>query len=239
MVTPGLLPETGDRRPTPLKWILSAVILVFLILVGVLVLQLTRLRAERDTARARVEELLQTPKRPAPPAPADPADLQRRLDALEARVRQLEGGTRPEGSPGGGRAPDLRVSDDSRHELELARIRMLEARVETRRMLAGLMRGQIRDAMLSLSAALASDPLAFRNVKPRDFLERPGDLEKVIADLEKRVRDNPLDADAKVLLAYLYYHEKGAGYAKALLLEVLAAAPDHPDARAFLDVIDK
>ena len=53
------------------------------------------------------------------------------------------------------------------------------------------------------------------------------------------MRENPLDAEAKTLLAYLHYHEKGPEYAKALLTEVATAQPDDPAAKAFLEAVDK
>ena len=46
-----------------------------------------------------------------------------------------------------------------------------------------------------------------------------------------------INADLKTLLAYLRYHDKGATYAKALLVEATTAQPDHEAARAFLEAL--
>jgi len=41
----------------------------------------------------------------------------------------------------------------------------------------------------------------------------------------------------KTLIAYLQYHDKGAPYAKALLIEATNADPEHAAAKAFLDAL--
>lgn len=240
MVTPGLLPEPGEPRPSPLRWVLGLVVLGFLLLVGLLVVQVVRLRAERTEAQAEIDRLLGELKRPASAAaPAGPGDLGRRLEALEARVGHLEAREAPEesgSSSAPARPPDLRALPETR---EGGRLGELEARVAVRRAAGRLAGGRLRHALAFLSEAIGADPAWFRKFRPRDFFDSPGEYERVMADLERRVRENPLDSEAKTLLAWFAYHEKGPAHAKALLLEAVAASPENAEAREFLEALDK
>jgi tetratricopeptide (TPR) repeat protein len=92
-------------------------------------------------------------------------------------------------------------------------------------------RGEVREAVQFLGRALAADPEWLRRVKPRDLFGAPEDYEKALRALEERVAADPLDAEAKTLLAYFQFHEKGPEYAKALLVEATNARPDHAEAR--------
>ena len=48
---------------------------------------------------------------------------------------------------------------------------------------------------------------------------------------------DPASADLKTLLAYLRFHDQGAPYAKALLIEATNADPDHDAAKTFLETL--
>ena len=99
--------------------------------------------------------------------------------------------------------------------------------------------GDFREAALFLARAMKADPQWLRRIRPRDLFGSAEEFERALRSLEDRVRENPLDGDAKTLLAYLHFHEKGPEYAKALMTEVAAAQPDDPNAKAFLDAVDK
>ncbi len=101
--------------------------------------------------------------------------------------------------------------------------------------LTSFARGEFRDAVSSLARAMEADPNWLRKVRPRTAFGTAEEFAQKLAVLEAQVRQNPMDADAKVLLAYLYFHEKSASYAKALLVEVTGADPNNVTAAKFLE----
>src|SRR6185295_10466037 len=103
--------------------------------------------------------------------------------------------------------------------------------------LSGLARGDWREALGFLSRAMTADPQWLRRANPRDLFGTEAEYRRVLQGVEARVLEAPLDTDAKVLLAYLRYHDQGAPYAKALLIEVTNVKPDHEEAKRFLEVL--
>lgn len=239
MVTPGLLPEADDRRPSPLRgspWFLVVV------LVAVLIWQATR-------------------PAPPPPPPVVQEDVAR-IQALEARIAELRkappppsAAVEPPPAPAPARAPDVRILPpdlaaerltQGLHEFRSGRYAQAEAcflRAVPEGflylVLTCLERGDVREAMLFLERAMGADPQWLRRVRPRDLFGSPAEYERTLKALEDRCRENPLDLEAKTLLAYLHFHEKGPEHAKALLTEVATAQPGHPGARAFLETVDR
>jgi hypothetical protein len=260
MVVPGLLPDTPDARPSRLKWILALAASGFALLVIAAAALLARLVRERDQAQSRVDELLSQMKRPVPTEPAPPPaapELEQRLQELEGRLTRIEaarsadtGASRPP------RAPDARIARDepglSVSESLAAGLRSFRtARYEAAErqfhaavpdayvylLLSNLARGDLRYARFYLGAAIEGDPKWLRRVKPRLLFGTEAEYLRVVTELERRVAENPLDSEAKTLLAYLYYHEKGPEYAKALLIEASTADPANAEARKFLEAL--
>ncbi len=241
MVTPGLLPEADDRRPSPLRWLLA---LAFLSLIGVLVwslVQLGRVGRERDAL------LAEKVKSPGPPPRPDQA----RIRELEAELAVLKAAPLPAVV----KAPDLRLLPP-----ELAAERLTQGLHEFRSgryapaeacflraapegylylVLTCLARGDVREAALFLGKAMEADAGWLRRIRPRDLFGSAEEFQRTLRALEDRSRENPLDPEAKILLAYLHFHEKGPEYAKALLVEVLGAQPEQPAAQAFLAALEK
>lgn len=236
MVTPGLLPEADDRRFNPrllLPWLIVLVLFGFIFL--------------RRPAPA-----------PVPPPPPAPKEDVGRIKELEAQIAELKKAPPPapvavEAAPV--KAPELRILPpelaaerltQGLHEFRSGRYAQAEA-CFLRAIPEGflyvalccLARGDLRDASLFLARAMKADPQWLRRIRPRDLFGNPEDFEKTLRSLEERVRDNPLDAEAKTLLAYLHFHEKGPEFAKALMTEVAGAHPEDPHPKAFLESIDK
>ena len=248
MVTPGLLPESDDRRVSPLLWILPLVLLALVASVVMLIRDRERTIAKmRHAERAREKE--------------HEAD-QARLRELEAQVVELKKAPAPPPAaavdappPSPGRAPDLRILPpelaserltQGLHEFRSGRYAQAEAcflRAVPEGflylVLTCLERGDVREAMLFLGRAMAADPQWLRRVRPRDLFGSPAEYEKMLKAIEERCRETPLDLEAKTLLAYLHFHEKGPEHAKALLTEVATAQPGHPAAQAFLEAVDR
>jgi cytochrome c-type biogenesis protein CcmH/NrfG len=101
-----------------------------------------------------------------------------------------------------------------------------------------LARGDWEDAWAHVVRAAGADRFWFRKADPRVLLG-PETLARVIAALEGRVRDNPLDARAKTLLAYLLYHEKSPSHATGLLVAATGVDPGNAEARQFLENHDR
>lgn len=239
MATPGLLPEGDERRLSPLAWLPW---LICLVLVFALMWQSRR-------EPGVVER--------TPPAPALPADD--RVRELEARIEELRKSPPPLPPPppdvAPPRAPDLRILPPDQgaerltqglHEFRSGRYERAEA-LFFRAIpegylylaLCGWTRGELRDAALFLARAMGADPAWLRRVRPADLFGSREDYERALKALEERVRENPLDPDAKLMLAYLHYHEKGPEYAKALLTELSTAQPDAPAPKAFLEALER
>ncbi len=248
MVTPGLLPEAStDRRLSPWPFTIA---LLGIALVGgctYLVVQVMRLRAERDGLAAALE--------------AEKAERIRTAyeDALrrERQTVQLSDGTvlgvvrQEPPAPAAPRAPEIRVIPPEQaqervtqglHEFRSGRY--LQAELAFLRavpeaygyiVLTCFVRGDVREAVQFLGRALAADPTWLRRVKPRDLFGAAEEYEKALRALEERVAADPLDDEAKTLLAYFHLHEKGPEYAKALLVEATNARPDCAEAGQLLD----
>lgn len=241
MVTPGLLPEADDRRFNPLlllPW------LVILALIGVIVWMAQRRGVE--------QKLTQYSDPPPPQVYLD------KIQALESQITELK--LRPPAAavepppPAPQKAPDIRVLPadlaaerltQGLHEFRSGRYAQAEAcflRAVPEGflylVLSCLARGDVREALIFLDRAMKADPQWLRRVRPRDLFGSAEEFERTLRSLEERLKENPLDVEAKTLLAYLHYHEKGAEYAKALLTEVGNAQPDHPAAKTFLEALE-
>jgi tetratricopeptide (TPR) repeat protein len=103
--------------------------------------------------------------------------------------------------------------------------------------LTGLAQHNWREAVTFLARAMSADPAWLRKVSPQDLFGSAAAFDGVVAALDDQISKNPLDADLKILAAYLRYHEKGAAYAKALLVEAINVSPEHEAAKAFLETL--
>ncbi len=241
MVTPGLLPEADDRPPFPLRRLVA---LAFLALIGLLLwslVQLGRIGRERDVLLA---EKLKSPVLAPRPDLARIRELEAELAALKAAP-----------PPPAVKATDVRLLPpelaaerltQGLHELRSGRYAPAEAcflraapEGHLYLVLTCLARGDVREAALFLAKTMEADAAWLRRIRPRDLFGSAEEFERTLRSLEERARENPLDLEAKTLLAYLHFHEKGAESAKALLVEVAAAQPDHPAAKAFLAALEK
>lgn len=242
MVTPGLLPESDDHRgPSPLRFLPWLIILA---LTGVIVWQAQQGAVEKKLTHYH-----------APPAPQEYLD---KIKALESKITELRLAPAPAVEPppaAPAKAPDLRVLPadlaaerltQGLHEFRSGRYVQAEA-CFLRAIPEGFLylalscvaRGDVREAALFLARAMKEDSQWLRRIRPRDLFGSAEEFERALRGLEDRVKENPLDAEAKTLLAYFHYHEKGAEYAKALLTEVATAQPGDPAAKAFLEAVEK
>jgi hypothetical protein len=243
MDTPGSSPEASPPRRSALKLVLTLLLLAFgLAFVGMIAyigVLFTRLQAERDRAQGEVDRLmgiLKRAPRPAPPAAPAGGDFASRVAELEARLSRLEAspGT---ASSSPSRAPDLRVLPPADGP-SAPRLRELESRSYACLLVSSLAQGDHGMAIAFLARAMLADGAWFRRTDPREFLGTAA-FRRCVEALEARVRANPMDAAAKVLLAYLYFHEKGAEHARALLVEASTVSPDNVEAKAFLAELDR
>ncbi len=233
MDMPGLLPEEGGPRSSPLPWVLGVLVLIFGLMIGLLVVQLVRLKREHGSARAKVDELLGELRRPVPAPRADSSSLARRVEELEARLAQAEAARRAEPAAPGP-APGIREAVSAP-----ARPAEAEAMIYVHVSVGFAGRGLYAEAVRALGEALRLDPAASWRVRPRALFPSAEEFEKLVSELERRVRENPLDAEAKTVLAYLYFHEKGPDAARVLLHQALAANPDHAVAKKLLEGMEK
>jgi tetratricopeptide (TPR) repeat protein len=101
--------------------------------------------------------------------------------------------------------------------------------------LEAFVRGHWLDAAAYLSRAMrSSSDWLQKALPPRDFFASDEAYVKYLGALEKYVRENPLDADAKWVLAFHWYFAKSPQHAKALLTEIQNLQPENPDVREFL-----
>jgi tetratricopeptide (TPR) repeat protein len=248
MVTPGLLPEADDRRPSPYRWTVPFI-------VATLIAVIVYLIREREQT---ISKVFRQDEAYAAQARKREADVGR-IRELEARITELQKTPPPAAveapPPAPAKAPDVRILPpelaserltQGLHEFRSGRYAQAEAcflRAVPEGflylVLTCLERGDVREAMLFLGRAMASDPQWLRRVRPRDLFGSPAEYEKMLKAIEERCRENPLDLEAKTLLAYLHFHEKGPEHAKALLTEVSTAQPGHPAAQAFLEAVDR
>lgn len=220
MVTPGLLPEADDHRPSPLRWIL---LLAFLTQLGLLIWAFVQLgKAGRDVAALRSS-----------------MELERAGDV--ARIRALEAAL-------AGRKPaELRILPaelaaerltQGLHEFRSGRYGAAEAcflRAVPEGYLylvpACLARGDAREAAHFLGREMEADRGWLRRIRPRDLFGSGEEFERTLKALEERGGD----AEGRLLQAYLQFHEKGPEAARALLGE----EPRSPSAGAFLDALER
>jgi tetratricopeptide (TPR) repeat protein len=245
MLPPGLLPEnTEPKRST--SWVLAAVVLTALLALGGALLQIRRLARERDEA---VEQLAAAQKKrpvetaPQPIEPPAPAPVPAPAPAAPV----------PAPSPADpGRAPDVRVlpARDPQHfaqglqefragRFDQAERQFFRAFPDSLLYLAltSLAQARYAESIGFLSRAMIVDPTWLTRVKPADLFGSKVPYKQVLQALEEQVEKDPVNADLKTLLAYLRYHDKGAPYAKALLIEATTAQPDHEAAKAFLEAL--
>jgi tetratricopeptide (TPR) repeat protein len=103
--------------------------------------------------------------------------------------------------------------------------------------LSGLARGDFADAFAFLSRAMVHVPGWLQKIRPRDLFGSEEAYRGVVASLEARAAADPLDAEAKLLLGYLRFHDPGPGHAKALVAEALNVKPDLSEARRFMEAL--
>jgi len=227
--------------------VLAAVAFTALLALLGAVLQIRRLARERDDAVEKLAAIqkkrpVETTPRPAedPASPADP------VPAPAAPVPPAPSATPP-------RAPDVRVlppRPDPQHiaqglhefragRFDLAERQFFRAFPDSLLYLAltNLAQARYAEALGFLTRAMVVDPTWLTRVKPADLFGSKVPYKNVLQALEEQVEKDPVNADLKTLLAYLRYHDKGATYAKALLVEATTAQPDHEAARAFLEAL--
>jgi tetratricopeptide (TPR) repeat protein len=244
---PGLLPESDEPRASRASWVLGAVVFVALLAVIALVILIRDLTRERNIALMRLAQERAKHAEPATPVPAPeprsaPEPVAPRSAPAAAPVA-VEAPARP--------APKVRVLPEdpeylSRGLQEFRQGRYDQAERQFFRAipesflylaLTGLAQHNWREAVTFLARAMSTDPAWLRKVSPQDLFGSAAAFDGVVAALDDQISKNPLDADLKTLAAYLRYHEKGAAYAKALLVEAINANPDHEAAKAFLETL--
>jgi len=241
---PGLLPESDEPRASRAPWVLGAVVAVALLAIAALLYRNQQLFLERNDAlkmlAAQRQKVVLTPvpapvepEKPTPlpvaPAPA-PVPVAVAASPRAARVRVL-----PEDPEYLSRG----LQEFRQGRYDQAERQFFRAIPESFLYLAltGLAQHNWREAVAFLARAMSADPAWLRKVSPQDLFGSAAAFDGVVAALDDQISKNPLDADLKTLAAYLRYHEKGAAYAKALLLEAVNVSPDHEAAKAFLETL--
>jgi tetratricopeptide (TPR) repeat protein len=241
---PGLLPESDEPRASRASWVLGAVVAVALLAIAALLYRNQQLFLERNDAlkmlAAQHQKVVATPV----PAPVEP-EKSTPLPVAPAPAPVPVAVAAPP------RAPKVRVLPEdpeylSRGLQEFRQGRYDQAERQFFRAipesflylaLTGLAQHNWREAVTFLARAMSTDPAWLRKVSPQDLFGSAAAFDGVVAALDDQISKNPLDADLKTLAAYLRYHEKGAAYAKALLVEAINANPDHEAAKAFLETL--
>lgn len=244
---PGLLPETSEARTSRLPLVLGGILLAALVALGATLVENRQLRADRDAA---VEELAAARRRPAaPPAPelappppvAAPAPAPVPAEPAEApvsapRPRSADLAIAPREEP-----PYIPrgLQDFRAGRYDQAERQFFRALPESLLYLSltSLAQRNWREAFTFLSRAMVADPGWLRRVNPRDLFGNPADYDALLQALNDQGSKTPTDPDLKTLAAYIQYHEKGAPYAKALLIEATNLNPDHEAARTFLEAL--
>jgi tetratricopeptide (TPR) repeat protein len=247
MHPPGLFLDSAPSGRSKTSWVLAAVVFTALLALLGALLQIRRLSRERDEAVVKLAELqakraAEVPPRPAPPpAPAPGPEAPATPPA-------------PPAAPGPARVPDVRVvparPQDAQHltqglhefragRYDQAERHFFRAFPESLVYLAlsSLARADYREAIGFLGAAMAQDPNWLRKIRPSDLFGSKASYAGVLSALEEQLEKDPVNPDLKTLLAYLRYHDKGAPYAKALLIEATNADPDHEAAKGFLEAL--
>ena len=245
MIPPGLLPDSSEPRRSAAPWVLGAVVFVALLALLAALVQIRSLTGERDEA---VRALAATKSRPVEPPPR-PVEEPRPAPAPPPSAAPAEA---PPPAPT--RAPDIKVlpvrAPDTQHlaqglhefrggRYDQAERHFFRAFPDSMLYLAlsSLCQARYAEAIGFLHRAMTIDPEWLQKVRPADLFGTKAAYGKVVQALEEQLEKDPLNADLKTLLAYLRYHDKGAPYAKALLIEATNAQPDHEAAKAFLDAL--
>ena len=244
MLPPGLLPESSEPRRSTAPWVLGAVVFVALLALFAALLRIRTLTRERDEA---VREAVAMKSRPVEPLP-------RPLEEPRATPPPPPAAPPEVPAPSPSRAPDIRVlpprTPDPQHvaqglhefrggRYDQAERHFFRAFPDSMLYLAlsSLAQARYAEAIGFLHRAMSIDPEWLQKVRPADLFGTKAAYGRVLQALEEQLEKEPLNADLKTLLAYLRYHDKGAPYAKALLIEATTAQPDHDPAKTFLEAI--
>lgn len=242
-IPPGLLPETSEP-PRAKSWVLAAVVgTALLALLGAL-LQIRRLARERDEAIEKLRVVQQKRPLEAPRPPVEEPKL-----IVEPPVAPASPAPAPPDRPPEPRVLPSRAQDPQHlaqglHEFRAGRYDQAERHFFRAfpdsllyLALSSLAQARYAEALGFLARAMIVDPKWLAKVKPADLFGTREAYQGVVQALEGQLEKNPLNADLKTLLAYLRYHDQGAAYAKALLIEATAAEPEHEAARSFLEAV--
>jgi tetratricopeptide (TPR) repeat protein len=242
---PGLLPESDETRPSRAPVVLGVVVgVAFLAILGLLI-QIRKLSAERDEALSRVR--LRSPVQSVLPPSEEPSDPARPA-VVPASVQPAPASASVPIAP---RVPGLRILPEDpqyiTHGLQEFRAgRYDQAERQFFRAypesllylcLTSFAQRNWREAFSFLARAMSADPRWLQKVNPRDLFGRDADYVALLEALDEQISKTPIDPDLKTLAAYVRYHEKGAPYAKALLIEATNLNPDHEAAKAFLEAL--
>jgi len=241
---PGLLPESNETVPSRAPLLLGVVVVALLGILG-LVIQNRKLAYERDEAVRRSQ--LPPPARPAAPLSEAPL-VPDRPDLVPVAAPPVADSSLRPPAP---RASGLQVlpADPQYVSRGLQAFRAARYEEAERQFFRALPESLLylsltsfaqrnwREAFSFLARAMSADPHWLRRVNPRDLFGRDADYDALLTALDEQLTKTPIDADLKILAAYVRYHEKGAPYAKALLIEATNLNPDHEAARAFLEAL--
>ncbi len=243
---PGLLPESNEPAKTRAPLILAIAGLAATLVVGALLAQNRRLSDERDVAIEQLARLRKQAAAPEPVAAPVPVPVPPPAPAVVPEPPA------PVAAPV--RSPELRILKDRNedpqfitrglHEFRSARYDQAERQFFRAfpdsilyLALTGLAQRNWREAFAFLSRSMTLDPKWLSRVHPKDLFGSEADYDALTQALDDQIGKNPLDPDLKVLAAYLRFHDKGAPYAKALLVEATNVTPDHEAAKAFLEAL--
>jgi len=241
---PGLLPESDEPSRSRTSLVLGGAVAVSLLAIAALLYRNQQLFLERNDAlkmlAAQRQKVVVMPvsapvelekPTPTPVAPApDPVPVVVGASSKAPKIRVL-----PEDPEYLSRG----LQEFRQGRYDQAERQFFRAIPESFLYLAltGLAQHNWREAVTFLARAMAADPAWLRKVSPQDLFGSAAAFDGVVAALDDQISKNPLDADLKTLAAYLRYHEKGAAYAKALLVEAINVSPDHEAAKAFLETL--
>lgn len=208
-----------------------------------------RIVRERDEALFRIQVLeKRIPERPPQPPEATRPDEPLAAAPAYARIA-------PSTAPSPSRIPEIRVIPTSGQAAE----HMIQGLQEFRAgryeqaerqffrafpdsvlylALCSLAEHNYAEAFGYLFQAMRTDANWLKKVKPSDLFGSEAAYRSVLQALELQVSQDPLNPDLKTLLAYLRYHDQGPAYAKGLLVEIAAAAPEHEAAKEFMEALE-
>ena len=243
MHPPGLFPDSSPGRSKTSLVLAAVVFSALLALLGAL-LQIRRLARERDEA---VESLGTIRKRAPDPAPKPAEEAPRAPEpspTAPAPAPPLPAGPRPADIRIAPRPSDPQYVAQGLQEFRAGRYDQAERRFFRAfpdslvyLALTSLAQANYREAIGFLGAAMTQDPNWLRKVKPADLFGSKAAYQAMVSALEEQLEKDPINPDFKTLLAYLQYHDKGAAYAKALLVEATNADPEHEAAKTFLEAL--